>query len=285
MKMTLVSGMSGEVRILNGRELLALSTPGLARNGGAVEMFLRNCWSATENPGPYRIEPGGKPNWDTVLLGDRFDALCQLRGLTFGEDYFFRVQCAAGRCREMYDWQLNLANLPRKELSKASFAQLQIKNEFICEAPDGRIVTFRLPLGSDEKAANKKRKAQGGQWGHLDALQQYILSVDGVGTAKDEKKILAYLEDLAWPDVLGLLETFNAEDCGLEIKIETECTHCRWQQEILLPFDEDFFRARTKKSTTQTAAGMKPTENVQTGSASAQLPSSRTSGEPGPTSE
>lgn len=250
MLVKLVSGLAGEVRPLKGSELQALTDPGLQRNGGAVEMFLRQCWTETKDPGPYAdLKVGDRPNWDRVLLGDRFDALCQLRGMTFGADYGFRVQCTSRRCRESYEWELNLADLPRQELPKASFDQIATgKNEFIAEAPDGKAITFRLPTGADEKAASKLKRSQGGQWGHLDAIQQYLIEIDGVGSAaKDSKKVRAYLEDLSWPDLISLLETMSRDDCGVDIKLETECTFCKWVQDVLLPFDEDFFRPRKKK--------------------------------------
>jgi hypothetical protein len=251
MEIKLVSGMAAEVRHLKGRELQQVADPANVRNGGAAELMLKACVLNVTNPGPYAkwLEAGMKPDWSRVLLGDRFDALLQIRRASFGEDYEFRVQCQGrgGLCKEPYEWGLSLGDLPRRELRpEIAEALLEGVTRFEMTAPDGKILGYRLSTGADEKTANKKRREQRNAWGHIDAIGMQVVDMDGKPVSPLGLK--KYLEELPWQDVEDILQGLNATDCGIETKIETECPFCGWVQSVQFPFGETFFRPSRKKA-------------------------------------
>lgn len=253
MQIELVSGMAGEVRRLTGRELHQIADPAMVRSGGSVDLMLKSCFLAITEPGPYPWQPGEKPKWDDALTGDRFDALLQLRAATFGNVYDFSVQCSApsGTCRERYDWELRYTDLPRRLLSEAATEKLRAGENDFATVAGGKAVRFRLGTGKDEKLAAKLRHQQRGAWSPIDAIAMRLLEVEGLKTQHDKFWRKWLLDDLAWPEVLDLLDAMDAQDCGIDTKIETECPFCGWVQEVQLPFGVDFFRPRKRKKATE----------------------------------
>jgi hypothetical protein len=284
MPIQLVSGLAIEIRPLKGSEIRAVADPQLLRTGGSVDVMLKACLLEIVDPGPYAwLSAGGRLDWDRVLSGDRFDALLATRVATFGPDYYMRVQCTGPRCKESYEWELNLGDLPRRALKASSREMIASgKNRLTTTAPDGHEVHYKLNVGGDEKTAAKLRKQAGNAWSQVDALALAILEVEGIGTARN--KVIDWIEGMAWPDVMELFQTIEDSNCGVDTKIETYCPHCGWQQEIQMPFDAGFFNPKRRKPTTE---GQKepttktaPTETAtetETSSEAAQAASSSTS--------
>ncbi|HEY5316361.1 MAG TPA: hypothetical protein VIJ20_00160, partial [Solirubrobacteraceae bacterium] len=111
MVITMPSGLSGEARGLKVKELQKLADPALARGLRHIDIMLGVITSVID-PGPYKFEPGEAPKWDSVLLGDRFAALIDVRCATWGPTYEFTGRCE--ECSEGYGWELDLRDLPRK---------------------------------------------------------------------------------------------------------------------------------------------------------------------------
>lgn len=244
------SGLAGEIRGMKGKEAQALADPAMARGGRNIDVMLQNCFLRIEDPGIYPWEQGSKPAWDDVLLGDRFAALIDIRVASWGPDYDFSVQCEA--CKERYEWELDLRDLPRRELPEATKAKLRARdNKFTAEGPGGEEVTFRLLYGRDEKAIDKLRRTNGGRWGIIDALAARILVVSGV--KENPVAIRKWLDELDVIPMRDLLSALEEPDCGVETNIQTICTfaNCRWEQDITLPFDKGFFYPRRKRTTTE----------------------------------
>lgn len=249
-EVTLVSGLKGRVRPLLGSELKAVAQPSALRNGDSIVIMLRSCFVEVTDPGPYsHLEEGAtRVDWDRLLSGDRFDAIVQLRALTFGDEYDCRIHCAS--CKAAYDWTIPLGELPRRELPKASRDQLRtVGNRFEVPGPGGETITFRLGVGKDERLAVKLRKQQGGAWNEIDAMMMQILEVEGRGTIESARpKILSYLEGMTWPDVMETFKAMQDADGGIETDVETKCTQCGWEQENKLPFDADFFTRKRRRT-------------------------------------
>ena len=250
------SGLTGEIRGMKGREAQAFVDPVLVRTHGSVDAMLTNCWTKTTGNGPYKIEAGAAVPWKTALLGDRFHAMIEIRGATFGYDYDFNVKCE--NCEKQYGWELNLRDLPRKELPAASFEKIQADdNRFETLLPDGKILTFKLGTGVEEVAIAKLKGGAGSQkkLGPVDAIWVQTLTIESDEDDGKRKPVPGgpfgfkrYLEDLDYTALLAVLEDMQANDCGVETKIETICEFCNWQQWIELPFQRSFFEPRRKKT-------------------------------------
>lgn len=285
MEITLVSGLTGSIRPLKGSELKAVGSPSALRTGDSVNLMLRACFSDVTDPGPYSwLEPGGKVDWGKALSGDRFDALLQIRALTFGPDYDFKTNCLS--CKAAYDWAIDVRDLPRRELAASVREHVRtVGNAFELTAPDGKLVRYRLSTGEDEKQSVKAKKAAGGAWSPLDAILQMATEIEGVGKMPQHRpKLDAYLQDLTWPHVLEIFNGMEETNCGIDTSFETKCPHCRHEQTIDLPFGAAFFSPPPKKKSATTeetkakATGMptKPQSAAPTTSSDSAAPASST---------
>lgn len=241
---TCPSGLSGEIRGLKGKEGKLLADRASARSGVTFDRILAGCWLSTLDPGIYALEEGQPLDWSKVLVADRFYALLQIRSLTFGDEYAFQVQCESAGCRERFEWELNLKDLPVRALSEAARAAFRDGNRLETELPrDGRKVWFRLMTGADEvRAATALRTGRDGAL--LTALAMRIVEIDGV-KAEDKRR---FLEDMELADAAALLDRFDEADGGVETSIEVECPSCGAVQDLQLPFERGFFLPTTRRT-------------------------------------
>lgn len=269
---------------MRGREAQAFVDPVVARTKGGMDSLLTTCWEETIDPGPYALTTPknakegtpAKLSWQQVLLGDRFVALVEIRALTFGSMYEFFVKCE--ECNGKYGWELDLADLERKPLSKEAAEKIASNdNRFELPFPDGKIMVYKLPTGLEEMKIANLRGGQTSQrkLGPVDAIWVQALDLlipddspdlgSNGGTIKINVNAAApregfvslpggpmairrYLDDINYPDLVETIEAMQANDCGLETKIETVCEHCNWQQWIELPFQRSFFERPKKKT-------------------------------------
>jgi hypothetical protein len=237
------SGLSGEIRGLKGKEGKLLADRNAARAGSTFEKLLAGCWLETHDPGIYEVEEGTPLDWAKVLVADRFYALLQIRSLTFGDEYAFSIQCKSAGCRERFEWELSLKDLPVRPLSEAAKAAFKGGNRFETTLPrDGRRVWFRLMTGADEaRAAAVLKNGRDGML--LTALALRIVEIEGV-TDKDKR---AFLDEMEMADAAALLDKFEEVDGGVETTLEVECPACFGVQEVELPFERGFFLPRAKE--------------------------------------
>lgn len=239
------SGLAGEIRGLKGKEGKLLADRSAARSGSTFDKLLSACWEKTTDPGVYELPDGAPLDWTKVLVGDRFYTLLQIRSLTFGDEYAFTVQCSNPSCRERFEWELSLKDLPVRPLSDAARAAFKAGNRFETQLPrDGRRVWFRLMTGADEARAATALKA-GRDGMLLTGLALRIVEIEGV----PEKDKRAFLDDMEMADAAALLDKFDEADGGVETAIEVECPNCMGVQEVQLPFERGFFLPRAKERT------------------------------------
>lgn len=251
MQVTCPSGLSGRVRGFKAKEANVLADKRAMKDGSAFDVLLRNCWLETVNPGPYswltKGEGGSYPpvDWSKALVCDRFWALLKIRQATYGKDYVFKVSCQnKPDCKTVIEWEIDLADLPVKELPKESRAQLlEGENSFEVILPDGKKCHFKLQTGAGEKlaiAAVNKHQADG----VTAALNSRIVSIEGITGPRER---LAYLGELDMPQLIELVETFDSFDGGTETDIDIECPDCGLVQPVALPLGQEFFLPSRKK--------------------------------------
>ena len=231
---TCPSGLLGRVRGMKVREERVLADRRVAKAGTQLEELLAACWEATVEPGPYDFGVG-PVEWSSVLQGDRFFALLNIRALTYGPEYGFAVSCRS--CRARIEWEVDLTKLPVRPLSSESRAAFMAGNRFETTLPDaGPRVWFKLLTGDDERKLPALQRAAPDRL--LSSVLAYrVLEVDGV----DPKDKRAFLEDLTLRDADFLVDEFDRVDCGVDTTIEVECPECREVQDVDLPFDSAFF--------------------------------------------
>lgn len=237
------SGLTGEIRGLKGKEGKLLADRSAARAGSTFEKLLAGCWVETHDPGVYVFAEGTPLDWARVLVADRFYTLLQIRSLTFGDEYAFSVQCKNAGCRERFEWELLLKDLPVRALSDDAKATFRDGNRFETKLPhDGRRVWFRLMTGADEaRAAMALKNARDGAL--LTALALRIVEIEGIA----DKERRAFLEEMEMADAAALLDRFEEVDGGVETTLEVECPSCLGVQEVDLPFERGFFLPRAKE--------------------------------------
>lgn len=137
------SGLIGKVRGLTGRDGRYLTDRNLAKSGGLVDQILSSCWESTTDPGIYSqdaFDSDGNPKWGKILQGDRYYALLQIRaaGITIDDPtlYDFKAKCKNPDCRKMFNWEIDLDDLPVRKLPESSRERLaRGANDFSCVIP------------------------------------------------------------------------------------------------------------------------------------------------------
>lgn len=238
------SGLAGNVRGLKIKEGSLFTDRKLARQGLIVDRVLERCWLETVDPGPYDFGDKGM-DWGKVLQGDRFHALVQVRVATYGSKYAFGLTCQNESCRQRFEWEFDLLDLPVKKLPDESIEVFRNGNRFETVLPSaGKKVWFRLLTGDDErKIPALRQRSEGNLMTALFAFR--IAEIEGV---KPQEKT-RFIEELELSDAMFLRSEFDRADCGVDTAIEVECPHCASVQEVELPFERTFFMAETGKKT------------------------------------
>jgi hypothetical protein len=242
------SGLAGRVRGLKGREMAIMSNKQMLKSGAAFDELLKNCWLETTDPGVYGFTD--RPVWPLVYLCDRFYALLQIRAMTFGDDYEFKVRCQ--ECDEPFNWRLKVSELPVRSIPDNVRAKLrENQNEFdVLFAASGHRVWFKLLNGRDEQALSEKaRKLKAQATGDQPEPSSLLLSIAARITKIDgvEKK-MAFIEDCDFGDLRTLRDEMEKADGGVETDIEVSCKHCEREQEVSIPFAREFFNPKAKRS-------------------------------------
>jgi hypothetical protein len=260
----LPSGMIGEVRGLTGRDGRYLTDEQKILDNEVEDFLLSHCWTRTLENGPYAIKGGGLPDWNDILIGDRFFALISIREATYpGKEYTIKVRCASRACRKPIEWDIDLRKLlaeKTKFLTPEAAETYKNGNRFTGTVPlftPETSFVYKLKTGGDAKRTQKyiegkkvgTKKMQERQNLLIDSLASSFVSVQtaaGPLTARD--KIFDFLEDLPLGSIDGLLPLLQSTDCGVDTDIEIQCPRCREVMPVKLPFDRAFFLPQSAAS-------------------------------------
>lgn len=192
------------------------------RDGEGVNEVLKNCTH-------------GEPIIDW-LIGDRTFALLQIKRLSHGDWYDFKVSCP--HCREMIHWSEDLGGL------KVQYLQEPGKTDgFEVELPiSERKLKYRLLDGKDERKISKLRK-------NADEEMQAALMLFRTTEIEGERmKTMKFFNELEAMDRIAFTEHMDEHDCGVHTTIEVECDSCFARFETDLPMGLDFFLPRKTSS-------------------------------------
>lgn len=218
-----------EIRKLTGGELAILNQqnlPVLDR----LSAVLTRC---------VRI-PNAFPHAD-LLLTDRMALLFSLRQLSFDAIYTFRFRCLA--CEQMSPGRIDVG-----EDLAVRVATDELKEPIVCHLPDsGKTLSLRFLRGTDEERIAKRAKRvnlqsndqEDASFFHRVALQ--ITGVDGEEPKLEERE--AFVRDMTARDIQTAVKALDAVEPGLDLKVMLVCRRCGAENQTILPFTTDFFRA------------------------------------------
>lgn len=263
---TLPSGAAIELRALSLADENYLTEANKRRKKGSnplVEIVGR-CTLQVTDPGPYPfVRAGEAAPWGRLLRGDFWWALLELRALSYrdGDTFDMVFRCASGGCLNHWEERIRLrTDLPMIPLSPAAAARIRDKQPHEATI-DGRRVAFQLPIGDTEDEIERMRDKFPGR-GMACGLRARILDVEGL----ERREILDWLDGEGargkWPgltsaDAEDLRAAFDAEDCGVDTTIRSECPRCGEETARDLPFDRLLLpgtAARKSKGRTPPAA-------------------------------
>ena len=248
------SGLTGVVRGLKGKEANVLADKTQARRLTTFDTILDSCWQETDDVPEVLhdiyLNGSGKPDWGSVLLGDRMYILVQIRIATYGPEYSFKHKCSA--CDNGFEWDLNLETDLKLETFPESSLEVYAKdNRFPAKLPNGTKFWFTLSNGGSEKIAAKRIKKRRGELVTV-SLSERIVEIDGVGT--DKKNIRAFLEEIELDDQYEIIDIMDESDAGYVTDIEVECEECGVEDLVRLPFVGDFWISQRRRRARAAAA-------------------------------
>ncbi len=241
-KLTLASGAEITVRSMRIAEVNRWagrmgegdkSEPTIGSNKVFADI-LKNCTTSIVSPGPCYDEF----SWETALIADRFQALCQIRHLSYPDiPYSFSVQCE--NCDKKFVTNINVGrggDITYRDVPES--ARLTYRNGNRFEATVGtRKVVFKLANGKDEAVA--RRLVQENRDKAISAgLSARIIELDGV---TERNELMKLLEDMDLQDFTELKTLMEDVDGGVETEIDARCPHCEHVNfEVSLPFGRSF---------------------------------------------
>jgi hypothetical protein len=213
------------------------------RRAQSQNQILAACWIRTTEPGPYPAESGKGLDWSKALIADRMFATLQIRSLTYGDDYEFPYQCTEDRCRERFDWSVNLSTLPVRPVPEESLDAFKSGNRLEITLPQdvSRRVWFRLLTGADEARMQHEARMRPAEKVQI-VLSHRILEIEGVPGADRVR----FIQDMELADIDELIRRCDDADGGVETDIQIECPHCLAILDVPLPF-ETFWQGRKPK--------------------------------------
>lgn len=248
---TAPSGLTGELRKIRGRELVALTEARESDNAdeNGLAPILNGCWLSTIDPGPYRFMEAGdaRPPWGRILKGDVVATMVKLRRWSTWADFDFDVQCK--KCSENIRWTVNLDTDLKYKMLPASSAERIREGKPFEHVVDGRTVTFDLQTIAHESraAAMMKRQRRTGTATPVDLIYAQTRTVEGIPPT-DDRKVWAFIADLSQGDLYEMIDAYADPDCGIQTEIKIRCQGCRLVQAIDLPLlGRQFFAHRRAK--------------------------------------
>ncbi|MDI3548126.1 MAG: hypothetical protein PWR10_1778 [Halanaerobiales bacterium] len=167
-----------------------------------------------------------------LLIGDRVFAMIQLRRLTYGDEYAFKVTCP--RCNNRFEWEENLGDLKVQYLQDPAWADPEHRFTFTLPK-SGKTIKWRMMRGKDEqKLALLRREFPEAIMSSIMALR--ITEIEG------EKMVSRkFLSGLPASDAAAFRGEVESKECGVDTTIAIECLDCGNVFDIDLPIGADFF--------------------------------------------
>jgi hypothetical protein len=215
----------------------------LLAEGRIIDELLKSCVIALIDKGPYTWE--GEIEWDSVLMADRTFLIIQLRILSFGAHYQFKVKCP--NCERFFRHPLKLDTLNTLPVSDAGKQYLRDGKAIEEVLDDGKYpVSVRLLNGDDERILSTLDKQEKQ---HM-LTQQLTRRIVSLGEVTEEEAIFELVQNMPSRISGELWDVTDDLEGGVDTIIPVDCPHsdCEHEQEMILPFDANFFSSRKRFS-------------------------------------
>ena len=179
-----------------------------------------------------------------LTINDRLFLLLNIRSVSYGPEYSYQYKCE--NCNSQETVHMNLEqDLDTVELPE----DFEYENWKVHLENADRELQLRHLTGKDEAViaqhvhrAKKKGSIVGDPEYHI-RMALRITHIDG--NQVDLRKRLEFVESLISRDSLDLQAAFEEYDFGVQLEVEPSCTNCGWINDLVLPFNKNFFRPTT----------------------------------------
>lgn len=217
-----------DIRAMTAREEDILTSRALIKKGTVITELIKSCLT------DKRIQV------QDMIAGDRNAIMVALRITGYGAEYAVEADCP--RCNTRSKQEFNLADMPikRLEIEPASKGQ----NVFEFKLPvTKKAVHFKFLTGKDEEeitTIQERSKKQGAIADNIvtTRLQYSIVAIDG----KTERGLInGFIRNMPARDSMALRKHIEANEPGIEMKGEFDCSACGEQSEVRVPLGASFF--------------------------------------------
>jgi len=217
-----------DIRAMTAREEDILTSRALIKKGTVITELIKSCLT------DKRIQV------QDILAGDRNAIMVALRITGYGAEYKVEADCPKCNVRSKQDF--NLADMPIKRLEIDPVVIGQNVFEFKLPVTK-KAVHFKFLTGRDEEEINtisERAKKQGAiaDSAVTTRLQYSIVSVDG---KTDRSSVNGFIRNMPARDSMTLRKHIEANEPGIEMKGEFDCSSCGEQSEVRVPLGASFF--------------------------------------------
>lgn len=236
-----------KIRAWTVEEEKIMNTQRYLRTNKAIDMVFDRC---CQFPDGFKA--------DDLLIGDRAYLLFAFRGVSYGNNYTFSLECTNEDCKmtSPHDYDLNIISnqVTWADKEKAKSEPIMVRLPDASEKVDQDFyVGFRFQRHKDIKSMDLRKKSRnygtrGKDSGPDDTIVQELLQtvvqVDGI---EDPGTIAGVINSLSVKDISYLRAKITDLTPGVVPQASVECPHCGNNMEVDLPITESFFRYTPKR--------------------------------------
>lgn len=218
------------LREIKGREEDLLANPKMAPVKKINELITR----CIERIGPYTDRGRISQIVLDMTVGDRAFAMFAIRRISLGDLYSFKDKCP--NCEKEQLYTVDLSELEPRKMPDPK------KRAFDTALPSGKLVKFHPMTGRDEERLAKFNKTQ------EDTLSLAILM--RIDMLNSNPPTLDAVKDLGLADRNHLRTEFEANEGGLDTKVDLECPECshEFNRDVDIAQPSFFFPSATQKN-------------------------------------
>lgn len=225
---------SVEIKYMTAKDEDILTSKSLIKKGLAIDRLLQNVLVNKD------IDVSG------LLVGDKNAIIVATRITGYGSNYETRVTCPVCTKTGEHSFDLNEVSVINGLESLEDFGVEVDKtsnNTFVIDLPKTRAkVEVTFMTGKEEKSlallAERKKKNNMPESTLTDQFKTIIASVNG---NSDKEIINKFVNSMPAIDSRFLRITYAKLTPNIDLSYDFECSHCGYENKIMIPFTEDFF--------------------------------------------
>lgn len=217
-----------DIRSMTAREEDILTSRALIKKGTVITELIKSCLIDKRIFVP------------DMLAGDRNAIMVALRITGYGAEYVVEADCP--KCNVRSKQEFNLGEMPIKRLKIEPVTKGQNIFEFKLPVTK-KTVHFKFLTGRDEEEIStiqERAKKQGALADNIvtNRLQFAIVSIDG---KTDRAAINGFIRNMPARDSMGLRKFIDANEPGIDMKGDFDCSSCSDVNEVRVPLGASFF--------------------------------------------